>query len=64
MFMHMYKNVWVIIVTYAFTVQVSEMNKPLTRLEQGVHVYYLWLYIMNIFIVQILTRKQSVLIHH
>ena len=47
-----------------FTVQVPEINKPSTRLEQGVHVYYLWLHIMNIIIVQILTRKQSAFIHH
>ena len=52
-------------ISNVLTVQVPEMNKPSTRLEQGVHVYYLWLYIiMNIIIVQILTRKQSVLIHH
>ena len=51
-------------ISNVFTVQVPEMNKPSTRLEQGVHVYYLWLYIMNIIIAQILTRKQSVLIHH
>ena len=51
-------------ISNVLTVQVPEMNKPLTRLEQGVHVYYLWLHIMNIIIVQILTRKQSVLIHY
>ena len=48
------------VVSVLFTLQVPEMNKPSTRLEQGVHVYSLWLHIMNIIIVQILIRRQSV----
>ena len=46
--LHMYLCTCMGEIINVFTVQVPEMNKPSTRLEQGMRVYYLWLYIINI----------------
>ena len=45
--LHMYLCTCMGEISNVFTVQVPEMNKPSTRLEQGVDVYYLWLYIIK-----------------
>ena len=45
--LHMYLCTCMGEISNVFTVQVPEMNEPLTRLEQGVHVYYLWLHIIK-----------------